>query len=318
MNDSTNILVTGGAGYVGSACVKALCDRGYRVTAFDNLANGEKKYVDNRAAFIAGDVRDENTLQKAFKAVLPHTVIHAAALKAVGESEEQPGYYFANNVAGTLNVLRAAHERGVQHFIFSSTAAVYRPSGSGMYKESDPLSAISIYGSSKIMAETLITEFARTAQIPAYTIFRYFNVAGDTGIHFVEKNPQNLFPLLVRSLTDGTTLQVFGGDYATPDGTCVRDYIHVSDVADAHVRAVEQKKEGVFNLGTNEGHSVLDLIKLFNDVSGKDVKYTVVERRKGDTAIAVANATKAQSELNWEPKHTLKEMVQSTLSVYGT
>ncbi|MDP2650025.1 MAG: UDP-glucose 4-epimerase GalE, partial [bacterium] len=281
--ETTNrVLVTGGAGYVGSACVKALCDSGYRVTAFDNLANGEKKYVDERATFVAGDVRDENALQKVFKALSPDTVIHAAALKAVGESEEQPGYYFTNNVSGTLNVLKAASEHGVEHFIFSSTAAVYRPSGSGIYKESDPSRAISVYGNSKIMAETLITEFARTGKIPAYTIFRYFNVAGDIGLHFIEKNPQNLFPLLARSFSDDAAFNVFGNDYATPDGTCVRDYIHVGDVADAHVRAISDGKTGVFNLGIGKGYSVLELIALFGEAAGKDVSYTFAERRRGD------------------------------------
>lgn len=303
------VLVTGGAGYIGSACVKALCDEGYEVVVVDNLSNGDRKYVDNRAIFIEADVVDMDSIESVFVAHKPSVVIHMAGLKAVGQGEENPEQYFRNNVTGTLNVLAAAATYAVRNFIFSSTAVVYKSTEDGLYRETDVLGASNVYGSSKLMAEMLITEFWRTRKISGYTIFRYFNVAGDSGLGFTEEKPQNLVPLLVRSLKEKTTLSVFGNDYPTPDGTCVRDYVHLDDIVRAHMLAIETESVGIFNLGTSRGTSVLEMVAAFEKATGETVPYEVCERRKGDPAVLRAVSEKAKQQLGWEPVHSLESML---------
>lgn len=309
------ILVTGGAGYIGSACVRALCDEGYEVVVIDNLSNGDRKYVDERANFFEGDVLNQQFLGTVFEEVAPQLVIHAAALKAVGESEEQPERYFTNNVIGTFNVLSTAARFSVTKFIFSSTATVYKPTEDGTYRETDPLGSVNVYGSGKLMAEKFIEEFHRTGLIPSYAIFRYFNVAGDAGLNFKEKNPQNLLPLLVESAATGKKLTVFGDDYPTYDGTCVRDYIHVTDIVRAHQLAMKEEVSGIFNLGTSCGTSVLDLITAFEKILGRKVLYEIGGRRTGDPAILRAISVKAKKELGWEPKLSLEDILVSLQGV---
>lgn len=311
------ILITGGAGYIGSACTKALCEDGHRVVVFDNLSNGDTRYVDERAVCVEGDILDMSALASVFREHTPDTVVHLAALKAVGESEREPERYFTTNVSGSLNVLNAARAHDVAHFLFSSTAAVYRQQDSGRYREDDPLEPSSVYGTSKQMAEHAITAYARLGALPYCTVFRYFNVAGDVGLRYQEKQPENLFVRIAQALSSGEQLSVYGDDYATPDGTGVRDYIHLADIADAHVRAIRQRTSGTYNLGTGEGHSVREVIAAFERLSGMQVPHTTAPRRDGDGATATAVAKRAHQELGWNAQRSLEDMVRTTLAAYS-
>ncbi len=317
MNDTHTILVTGGAGYIGSACVKALCEQGYAVVALDNLSKGERHYVDERATFVEVDILDIAALRDVFAIHRPQAVIHAAALKSVSESEEKLEEYFATNVTGTLNVLVQAAAHGTAHVIFSSTAAVYEAPSDGVCAEDTPLAPMSVYGTSKMLAEQLITEFARTKKLPSYTIFRYFNVVGDADVHFKDADPQNVFPILANALGKGLPFSIFGDDYSTTDGTCVRDYIHIADIVEAHLRALSTNAGGIYNLGSGGGYSVKEIVTALEEVSGKSLKTVIAPRRSGDPAMVLADATKAQNDLNWKPGCSLRMMVEDTLMVYN-
>jgi UDP-glucose 4-epimerase len=316
------ILVIGGAGYIGSATVKLLCEQCYSVTVFDNLSAGDKNKVDSRAKLVVGDMLNRNDLTKVFGEEKFSSVIHFAALKAVGESEEKPAEYFRNNVAGTINVLEAMSKHQVPQMVFSSSASVYAPAGeehNGVFRETDPLGPISVYGQTKYISELIIQDFARTGKIQSYALLRYFNVAGDAGLNFKEKNPQNVFPLIAKAVTGEASFAIFGDDYPTKDGTGVRDYIHLIDLVEAHIKAlqVNEKNSGAFNLGTSNGFSVQELVDAFEKISGKPVGAKVEARRPGDPAVVLADPTKAEKELGWKAQHTLEEMVSSTLRVYG-
>ncbi len=317
------ILVTGGAGYIGSATVHALVEAGYDVVVFDNLSAGQKDKVHKDAEFIVGDMLQEEELARAF-GTRPHfdAVIHFAALKAVGESEEDPGSYFQNNVSGTINILRAMEQYKVPHIVFSSSASVYAPAPkghSGIFTESDPLGPISVYGQTKYISELIIKDFARTGKIQSYALLRYFNVAGDAGLNFKEKAPQNVFPLIAKAIAGEAEFGIFGTDYDTKDGTGVRDYIHLIDLVDAHIKAlnITQEQSGAFNLGTSNGFSVKELVESFEKLSGKAVGAKEQPRRAGDPAVVLADPSKARRELSWNATKTLDEMVISTLRVYG-
>lgn len=311
-----NVLVTGGAGYIGSACVRMLLDLGHNVTVVDNLNNGDKKYVDKRAKFIESDLRDRDALAVAFGHGELDAVMHFAALKAVEESEEKPTEYFENNVGGTMNLLSAMIEHNVPEIIFSSSAAVYAPTQDGVCTEENRLGAINVYGNCKIIEEMLIQELARTGKIKKYTVLRYFNVAGDAGLKFVDKAPENVFPILANSLASGEKFGILGTDYDTRDGTAVRDYIHLEDLVDAHIKALEHEASGIWNLGTNKGTSVKELLKEFEAVSGKKLNSEARPRRAGDPPVLLANALAAAATLGWQPQKTLREMVESTLAAY--
>lgn len=314
-----NILVTGGAGYIGSAIVAELVAEGHHVVVYDDLSTGKREKVAPGAALVVGDMTDEVALQAVFSTHTFDAVIHCAAKKAVGESEQAPARYFKHNVGGTLNLLTQMAAHQVPHIIFSSTAAVYAPPADGVtpVTETDMLAPASVYGQSKLMAETLITEFHRTEQIAQYTIFRYFNVAGDAGLGYREDSAQNVFPLIARSLSANTVFYVFGTDWPTADGTGVRDYIHVSDLATAHVRALADTNTATYNLGTGSGYSVKELIQAFETQTGRTLQVVAAPRRAGDVAVTVANADRARHALGWEPTRTLADMVASTIAVYG-
>ncbi len=314
--ENKKILVTGGAGYIGSACTKSLLDLGYKVVVVDNLSGGDKKYVDKRAEFVEGDISDNDTLAAAFGGGEISAVMHFAALKSVGESEEEPTKYFKNNVGGTINLLSTMEEYGVGEMVFSSSAAVYTPNDGTPFTEQDKLGAINVYGNCKIIEEMLITELARTGKLRKFAILRYFNVAGDAGLGYIDKAPENVFPILTNALTSGERFSIFGTDYDTRDGTCVRDYIHLTDLVDAHLRALEHEGSGIWNLGTSEGTSVKELVDEFESVSGKQVNSQDESRRAGDPAVVLANAGSAAADLSWKPKKTLREMVESTLATY--
>lgn len=314
------ILVVGGGGYIGSACVDALIKADYEVLVFDNFSTGQKDKINQKAKVITGDLlnnQDLKNLDEVCKIENISAVIHFSAKKAVGESEINPTLYFQNNVVGSLNLFKIITERQIPKIIFSSTAAVYQESKEEKpLTEGDTLSPLSVYGQTKLIIEDTIQAYFRTKKIPHFSILRYFNVAGDAGLNFQEQNPQNVFPIIANKIKSETEFEIFGNDYSTKDGTCIRDYIHLKDLVAGHIKALESEKNGIYNLGTGEGYSVLDLVETFNEVLGKNIKVKNSPRRQGDPAVVLANSDKAKEELNWKPKHTLREMVEDTLRVY--
>lgn len=316
-NMSKTVLVTGGAGYIGSACVDALIKRGDSVVVFDNLVTGQAEKIPAGALFIEGDVTDGKSLEEVFANHRFDSVLHFAALKAVGDSETEPGKYFHNNVVGTLNLLDVMGKYDVPHIVFSSTAAVYDPEADvTTYIETAPTAPCSVYGQTKLITEKLIQEYVRTKVIKRYSILRYFNVAGDAGLSFLERDAKNVFPVLLQALEKGQAFKIFGTDYPTKDGTCVRDYIHLSDLISAHLSTLDSDDLGIYNLGTSNGYTVRELISAFEQVSEKKLIVEEAPRRAGDAAVALADATKAREQLGWQPKKTLTDMVESTLAIY--
>ena len=311
------ILVTGGAGYIGSAAVTSLVDAGHEVVVFDSLATGQKEKVHTNASVKAGDVTNLQELESVFADHQFDTVMHFAAKKSVAQSQQEPALYFRNNVLGTLNILTCMQKYNVPQIVFSSTAAVYQANElNGLFTEDSAVLPASVYGQSKHMSETLIKEFYNTGKISQFSILRYFNVAGDAGLQYREDAAENVFPLIARALEKNTPFYIFGNDYDTKDGTGVRDYIHLSDLVDAHVKALSISDSDVFNLGTSTGYSVADLVAAFETVTGKKLQVEVRPRRAGDIGTVVADATKARNTLGWQPQRTLEDMVETTVSVY--
>jgi len=309
-----SVLVTGGAGYIGSACVDALVKAGHTVTVFDDLSTGQRDKVHPEANFIQGDITDKEAVRTAVGGAHFDTVIHFAAKKAVGESEQNPSLYFHTNVVGSFNLLSAMAEAHVPQLIFSSTAVVYESLTEGaMLTEDTPTRPSNIYGHTKLIVENMIREYHRVGIIKSYVILRYFNVAGDAGLKYTEHQSHNIFPVLKSAVTQGTSVKIFGTDYTTRDGTCIRDYIHLNDLVDAHLRALLYEKSDVFNLGTGIGYTVRELIAMFEYVSGKRIDTTETIRRAGDPAILITTPNKAKQALGWSPQYTLEDMVRSTL-----
>lgn len=312
------ILVVGGAGYIGSAAVDSLINNGHKVIVFDDFSTGQKDKISNDAEVLEGSLTNLDVLDKVFQEYQFDAVMHFAAKKAVGESEINPSLYFKTNVIGSFNLLLMMEKYEVPQIIFSSTAAVYSPSlTNDSISERHPIAPISVYGTTKMIVENMIEAYARTGKIEQFSILRYFNVAGDVGLNYQEKNPQNVFPIIASKLNNNEPFEIFGTDYDTKDGTCVRDYIHLLDLIDGHVKALETEKSGVFNLGTSNGFSVRELVNAFEQVSGKLIKVVESPRRPGDPAVVVADSALAKQELGWEAKYTLKNMVEDTLRVYG-
>ncbi len=310
------ILITGGAGYIGSAIVHSLLFSGEDVTVIDDLSNGQREQVSKDVKFIDLDIKNKVALKKALSGFYFTDVIHLAAKKAVGESEENPGLYYENNVIGTVNLLETISVNPEVRLIFSSTAAVYSESSSCKpVMESDPLKPINIYGHTKLVAEEVIKHYQRLGRIGEYVIFRYFNVAGDSGLRYFDKQAKNVFPLLAKAYASEEEFSIYGDDYETADGTCVRDYIHVSDIVEAHRLALQSSSSGTYNLGSSYGYSVRDLIQTFDQVTGKKLKVVVTKRRPGDSAYLVADSTIARDVLGWKPNRDLRSMVESSLSV---
>ena len=238
-------LVTGAAGYIGSAITKALLDQGFKVLAVDDLSKGEKKYVDSRANFFKIDLCKKEKIASLFTENKIDLAIHCAAKKAVSESEKKTLKYFENNINGTVNLLNAMSQGGCNKIIFASSACVYKNSSKGVYSENDELLSTNAYGFTKIKCEEIIKELARTSGMK-YIIFRYFNVAGDIGLDYAEKDPQNIFPKLCETIKKNETFHLLGADYETPDGTALRDYIGLPDLVDAHMKAIEHPKNESF------------------------------------------------------------------------
>lgn len=322
------ILVTGGAGYIGSHTCIALNDEGYRVIVLDNFSNSDKATIDRietiagvRPEVIEGDVRDRNLLKQIFRIYQFDGVIHFAALKAVGESVQMPLEYFNCNVAGTLVLLEEMNRAGVKLLVFSSSATVYGKPSRVPIDESFPLCATNPYARTKIMVEEILDDIHRSDPTWSIAKLRYFNRAGAHKSGKIGENPKgipnNLMPYVAQvAIGQREELRVFGGDYPTHDGTGVRGYIHVADLAAGHVSALTyletHKNMLTVNLGTGKGNSVLEVIQAFEQVSGRKIKYRVVERRVGDVAECWALPDKAEQLLRWRASRSLNEMCEDT------
>jgi UDP-glucose 4-epimerase len=297
------ILVTGGAGYIGSVCVEDLLNRGHDVTVFDNLTEGHKNAIDRRAKFVQGDLADKPALSDLMNTDRPEAVMHFAANALVGESMQNPYKYFYNNVSCGLNLLHAMVENGVKRFVFSSTCATYGIPETVPIDELAPQKPVNPYGESKLIFEKILRWFDEIHGV-TFASLRYFNAAGATEAfgedHRIETH---LIPCVLQvPLGKREHAQVFGKDYPTPDGSCIRDYIHVTDLAQAHALALEVKKSDFFNLGIGGGVSVLEVIDACKKVTGKDIPVVEQPRRPGDPPRLIASAGKAQEVLGWRPQ----------------
>lgn len=310
------ILVTGGAGYIGSHACKALARAGYLPVTFDNLVTGWQDAV-KFGPFEQGDLLDRARLEEVFAKHQPEAVMHFAALSQVGEAMKEPGTYWSNNVAGSLNLIEAAVAAGCLDFVFSSTCATYGDHDNVVLDEDTAQFPLNAYGASKRAIEDILRDF-EVAHGLRHVIFRYFNVAGadpEGEVGEFHRPETHLIPLMLDAIDgkrDGLT--VFGTDYDTPDGTCIRDYVHVCDLVDAHVLGLNWLEQGknsrVFNLGTGSGFSVLEVIEQSKAVTNRAVPYSVGPRRAGDCTKLVSGSVRAEGELGWEPKRsTLETMI---------
>ncbi len=303
-----NLLITGGAGYIGAHFCKLAAASGHRVTVFDNLSGGYREAV-RWGDLIVADLLDTDALDHAFAQQSFDAVVHFASLIAVGESVAEPLRYYRNNVGGSIQLLAAMQRARVTRLVFSSTAAVYgNPQQLAPINETHPLAPINPYGNGKLMVEQMLTDSARHGALHSVSL-RYFNAAGadPSGLIGEAHDPEtHLLPNAIAAACGGKPLAVFGNDYATTDGSCVRDYIHVNDLAAAHIKALEYLEAHpgahAFNLGNGAGFSVLDVIRSVERVCARAVPHHIVPRRDGDPAMLVADASAAQRVLNWQPQ----------------
>lgn len=301
-----NILVTGGAGYIGSTVAQQLLDAGHRATVYDNLSSGHLAAVPAAATFVRGDTLDRAALDAVLDGEPFDAAMHFAAFIEAGESMREPGRFFRNNVTGALTLIDALIAHGVPRFVFSSTAGVYA-SKDGPLLEDDPVGPSSVYGATKYMVEQALEWYQRIHGLRV-AILRYFNAAGAAGLRGEAHQPEtHLLPLVLQvALGQRESIAIFGDDYPTPDGTCVRDYIHIEDLASAHVLALHALDERPFmryNLGNGAGYSVLAVIETAGRVTGHAIPAVVQPRRPGDPAMLIAGSGKIQAELGWQPQH---------------
>lgn len=321
-----NILVTGGAGFIGSHTVVELLNGGYGAVVVDNLCNSSEeslkrveKICGKKVKFYYGDVRDDKLMDKVFAENDISAVIHFAGLKAVGESVEKPLEYYKNNIDSTLTLLTAMQKAGVKKFIFSSSATVYGVPERLPLTEDCRLSTTNPYGATKLMIEGILTDVARSDDKFNAVLLRYFNPVGAHESGMIGEDPKgipnNLMPYVAQvACGKREKVRVFGNDYPTPDGTGVRDYIHVVDLARGHIAALKKCNQAgvhIYNLGTGKGYSVLDMIHAFSKACGKEIPYEIVGRRAGDVAECYACADKAAKELGWRAEYTLEDMCSS-------
>lgn len=303
------IAVIGGAGYIGSHTVKYLVEQKQKVVVFDNLSEGHEESIPQDVPFLRGDLSSTSDLHTLFTEYPEiHTVIHFAAHAYVGESVQDPGKYYQNNVVNTINLLNSMRIYGVNNLVFSSTCATYGVPQYIPIDELHPQQPINPYGRTKWMVEKILEDYRHAYGIN-YIALRYFNAAGaslDTSIGEMHDPETHLIPLILDvAIGKSDSITVFGDDYDTPDGTCIRDYIHVTDLAQAHALAVEQLqllKSGVYNLGNGNGYSVLEVIRTAEQVTGKTIPMKIAKRRAGDPAVLIGSSDKAKQQLHWQPQ----------------
>lgn len=313
------VMVTGGAGYIGSHAVRALVRAGHTPIAFDNLSRGHRAAVADEIPFVQADIRDTDTLTDALKAHSIECVMHFAAFAYVGESVEKPLLYYDNNSKGTLSVLQAVDRARIPRLVFSSTCATYGNPPQNPIVETTVQNPINPYGMSKLVSEYMISDYAASRADFAYAALRYFNVAGSSfdGAIGEDHEPEtHLIPVILQAaLGRREKVVMFGTDYPTPDGTCIRDYIHVEDLVDAHVRVMEALRPAdrrVYNLGIGRGHSVREIIDAARKVTNADFKVEVGPRRAGDPASLYSDPSRIEKELGWRAAHTdIEETIRS-------
>ena len=300
-----NIFVTGASGYIGSVIVKRLLERRYAVTVFDNLERGHRRNVDPAAKLVVGDLRNADDINAALAAASPDAVIHFAAYALVGESMSNPMLYFKNNVLGGINLLEAMRKVGCKRIIFSSSCATYGIPPALPIEEDMPQTPTNPYGQSKLMFEQMCNWLARTQGFEP-TFLRYFNAAGAAFGMAEDHDPEtHIIPNVLKvALGKKPYVEVFGSDYPTPDGTCIRDYVHLEDLSSAHILALEKGALGAFNLGTGNGVSVKKIVETCRRVTGRPIPVKLSPRRPGDPPALFASGNKARTVLGWNPTHS--------------
>lgn len=317
-----NILVTGGAGYIGSAAAQALLDAGHSVTVFDNLSRGHRAAVPEGAQFSLGDIGDRAAIDAVFASEAYDALMHCAAFIEAGESMEKPGVYFRNNVAHSINVIDAAARHGVKRFVLSSTAAVYAGSDEPLV-ETAPIAPANVYGETKLMIEQMLAWYSRVHGLH-YAALRYFNASGAMPGRGEAHTPEShLIPRVLRvALGQGQAAHIFGTDYPTPDGTCIRDYIHIADLVLAHLLALDAlgtEPVLVYNLGNGAGYSVKEVIDVARQVTGHPIPAQAHPRRPGDAPRLVASSEKIKRELGWTPRYAdLKTIIATAWEWHRT
>lgn len=308
-----NVFVTGGAGYIGSICTEELLNAGHQVTVFDNLTEGHRSAVDPRAKFIEGCLRDSDLVKKSLTDAKADAIMHFAASALVGESMTDPKKYFHNNLVNALKLADAAVATGVKKFVFSSTCATYGPPDRVPMTEDLPQRPINPYGEAKLMFERVLIWYREIYKLD-FIAFRYFNAAGASekyGEH--HRIETHLIPnVLFVALGKKPHVEIYGTDYPTPDGTCIRDYIHIKDLAQAHMLGLQPGKSGFYNLGNGDGYSVKEVVQMCERVTGKKIPAIEKPRRAGDPPKLVAAATKAINELGWKPQFPKLEDIVKT------
>ncbi len=308
-------LVTGGAGYIGAHVVRAFDRVGLESVVLDDLSSGHTAFVSDSTPFVQGTILDTDLVRRTIRAHGVTGVMHIAGFKYAGVSVERPLHTYDQNVTGTVSVLRAMQEEGVESIVFSSSAAVYGTPEGEIVTETTATNPQSPYGESKLIGEWLLADQGTAAGI-RHTSLRYFNVVGSGDESLYDTSPHNLFPLVFEALVNGRTPRINGDDYPTPDGTCVRDYVHVADLAHSHVVAAKALEAGtplepVYNLGSGNGSSVREIMDAMAEVTGIDFEPEIAPRRPGDPARIVASGELAGRDLEWEMRHSLTDMVAS-------
>lgn len=313
-------MLTGGAGYIGAHILRALHDQGHDVVVLDDLSTGLRRKVSEGVPFVEASILDTDRVTRALTDHRVDGVIHLAAKKSVGESVEQPHMYFEQNVQGTMALLDAIKAADVHHLVLSSSAAVYGSPDVDAVTEDTPTMPINPYGQTKLAQEWLVRDLSESGYDLSWVALRYFNVAGAGADDLGDTGVFNLIPMVLRALDDGQAPQVFGDTYPTPDGTCIRDYIHVQDLAEAHVAAVTQAERGgrtdIYNVGRGMGFSVLDVLNAVRSAMGSDFAHEISAPRAGDPASLVAAVNRIHSELGWQAQRDLADMVTSAWSAW--
>ena len=324
----TRWMLTGGAGYIGSHVIRRMQAAGHELVLLDDLSTGVARRIPSDVPLVQVNVCDTQAVAQALAEYDVAGVIHFAAKKAVGESVERPLFYYRENVDGILSLLSAMDQVGVKRLVYSSSAAVYGEPADGLVSEDAPLHPTSPYGETKVVGEWMVRANARAGELSgspmSFVFLRYFNVAGAGGDDLGDTSVANLIPLVFRAVTTGQRPKIFGSDYPTPDGTCIRDYIHVMDLADAHVAAVQRTEElplgevqAAYNVGRGVGSSVREVIDVVGQVIGRDCNPEDVARRPGDPAVLVARADLIAADLSWKARYDLTDMVSSAWSAWS-